>query len=113
MEPHSSSAWSQNGTWRLPLTLVLLLRSALAEPTSQQVTQTVPDLARWHNLNKSTRRLIDFINPFALRRDFASSVSVGMVQLTALCGIASALWLWTRRERKRKSASEIAIRKFS
>ncbi|KAH7347026.1 hypothetical protein BKA66DRAFT_432984 [Pyrenochaeta sp. MPI-SDFR-AT-0127] len=109
MAPHSPSECTQNGFLRLPVALVLLLKTALAKPFSHQVSQTASDLACWQRIEKTTYRLIDLANPFVLRRDFTASISVGMVKLTALCGIASALWLWSRREKKGKHASEIAI----
>ena len=105
MEPHSPPCSSHNGTLRLPQALVLLLKSALAGPTSNPVTQTVTDPALWQNIKKSAYRLVSFINPFVVSDDWTTSLFVGMVKLTAICGFGSALWLWSTRNRKGKVAS--------
>ncbi|KAF1846207.1 uncharacterized protein K460DRAFT_339215 [Cucurbitaria berberidis CBS 394.84] len=103
MEPHSRPCSSRNGTLRLPLALVWLLRTVLAGPTSDQVTQTVADLALWQNIKKTADRLLHLINPFVASGDLTTSISVGMVKLTALCGIGSALWFWSGRNGKDKA----------
>lgn len=105
MEPHSRPCSSHNGTLRLPQALVLLLKSALAGPTSNPVTQTVASPARWQSIKNSAYRLAFFINPFDVSGDWFSALFVGMVKLTVICGFGSALWLWTRRDRKGKVAS--------
>ena len=97
MEPHSRPGPTQNGTLRL-------LRTAIAGLTSDRVTQTDSDLALWHsqNIKKSAYRLIRFLNPFLVRGGRWTLSFVGMVELTALCGIGSALWLWRKRNGKGK-----------
>ncbi|KAF2822541.1 hypothetical protein CC86DRAFT_448285 [Ophiobolus disseminans] len=104
MEPHSRPCSSHNGTLRLPQALVLLLKSALAGPTSSPVTQTDSDLALW-SIKNSAYRLISFVNPFAFGDSWYTSLFVGMVKLTAICGFGSALWLWARRNRKEEVAT--------
>ena len=103
MEPHSRLCLN-NGTLRLPQALVLLLKSALAGPSSGPVTQTNSDLALlWQSIKHSAYRLVVFVNPFAVISDsdgWKFSLFVGMVKLTVLCGFGSALWLWTRRKEK-------------
>jgi hypothetical protein len=107
MEPHSRPCSSQNGTLRLPQALVLLLRTALAGPTSDRVTQTVtdPDLALWKNIKNSAYRLVSLINPFVVSDAWLISTIVGMVKLAAICGIGSTLWLWSKRNEKKRAAS--------
>lgn len=103
MEPHSRPCVAHHGTLRLPLALVLLLKTALAGPTSDRVAQTVNDLALWHNINKSAHRLIHLISPFSSSANWTTSIFVGMVKLTALCGIGSVLWIWGNRTKTRKT----------
>jgi len=106
MEPHSRPCSSHNGTLRLPQALVLLLKSALVGPASNPVTQTDTDLAFWQSIKNSAYHLVSFVNPFVVGDSgWTSTLFVGMVKLTALCGFGSALWLWTRRNRKGKVAS--------
>jgi hypothetical protein len=106
MEPHSRPCSSHNGTLRLPQALVLLLRTALAWPTSDRVTQTVthPGLALWQNIKNSAYRLVSFINPFVASDRWFFLTLVGMVKLAAFCGIGSTLWLWSKRNDKGKPA---------
>ncbi|RAR09303.1 dual specificity phosphatase [Stemphylium lycopersici] len=105
MEPHSRSCSSQNGTLRLPQALLLLLRTAIAGPPSHRVTQTDSDLAHWNgtNINKSAYHLVYLLNPFVVSEGKWTLTSVGMVKLTALCGIGSVLWIWSRRNGKKRS----------
>ena len=105
MEPHSRPCSSHNGTLRLLQALVLLLKTALAGPTSNSVTQTVTGPALWQSIKNPAYRLVSSINPFIVSGGWFSSLFVGMVKLTVICGFGSALWLWTRRNRKRKVAS--------
>jgi hypothetical protein len=105
MEPHSRPCSSHNGTLRLPQALVWLLRTALAGPTSDRVTQTDigPDLARRGNIKNSAYRLLSFLNPFVASDCWVTSTLVGMVKLAALCGLGSTLWLWSKRKDKKKA----------
>jgi hypothetical protein len=105
MEPHSRPCSSHNGTLRLPQALVLLLKSALAGPTSNPVTQTVRGPARWQSIKNSAYRLLSLLNPFVASDGWIFALFVGMVKLTVICGCGSALWLWARRNRKAKGAS--------
>jgi hypothetical protein len=98
MEPHSRPCSSQNGTLRLPQALVLLLRTALAGPTSDRVTQTVTHSTRWGNIKNSTGRLVSFVNPFVVSDRWLTSTFMGMVKLAVICGIGSALWKWSKRD---------------
>jgi hypothetical protein len=103
MEPHSRPCSSHNGTLRFPQALVLLLRTALAGPTSGPVTQTVTDHPLWGIIKNSAYRLVFFINPFVVSDNWLISTFVGMVKLTAICGIGSALWKWSKRNDKGKA----------
>lgn len=100
MEPHSRPEFTQCSTLGLPLALVLLLKTALAGPTSDPVPQPVTDLAGWQNINVSAHRLIRFVNPLATSGHLTTSILVGMVKLAALCGFGSALWSWSKRNNK-------------
>lgn len=104
MEPHSRLSSSQNGTLRLPQALILLLKSALAQSSNDQGTQSLADLSLWDTIRLSTYRLILLINPFVNRGNIVTSAIVGMVKLTALCG--SAYWVWNQQS-KRKIAPSI------
>ncbi|KAF1833862.1 hypothetical protein BDW02DRAFT_569607 [Decorospora gaudefroyi] len=106
MKRYSRPCSTQHGTLRLPQALLLLLNTAIAGPTSDRGTQT--DAARlasshWQNINKSDYRLLQLLNLFAVSGSGLKSISVGMVKLTALCGIASVLWLWSKRNEKGKA----------
>lgn len=103
MEPHSRPCSSHNGTLRLPQALVLLLKTALAGPSSGPVTQTVTDHPLWGNIKNPAYRLASFINPFVVSDNWLTSTFVGMVKLTAICGIGSALWIWSKRNDKGKT----------
>ncbi|KAJ4985639.1 dual specificity phosphatase catalytic domain protein [Stagonosporopsis vannaccii] len=105
MEPHSRSLSSQNGTLRLPQALILLLKSALAQPTNDQGAQSLADVSLFDAIRLSVYRLFLLINPFVNRGSFITSAIVGMVKLTALCG--SAYWVWDRQSKKGKIAPSI------
>lgn len=105
MEPHSRSLSSQNGTLRLPQALILLLKSALAQPANEQGAQSLADVSLFDVIRLSVYRLILLINPFVNRGSIITSAVVGMVKLTALCG--SAYWVWDRQSKKGKIAPSI------
>lgn len=98
MEPHSRPCSSQNGTLRLPQALLLLLSTVLAGPTRDPVTQT-DSLPLWLVIRNTAYRLFALLNPFSVTGHWTTTISVGMVKLTALCGIGSAFWLWSNRKR--------------
>jgi hypothetical protein len=78
-----------------------MLRTVLAGPTSRQVTQT----DNWQNIKETAYRLIELFNPFAASGGgWLTSLSVGMVKLTALCGIGSVIWLWRKQNMKEDPA---------
>jgi hypothetical protein len=104
MEPHSRLGSSQNGTLRLPQALVLLLSTALARPVCASVTQTDTGAAIWKNIRNSIDRLVWLLNPFTDPGDLGSAPIVGMVRLTAWCGIGSAIWWWSRRDANASSS---------
>lgn len=103
MEPHSRPCSSHNGTLRLPQALVLLLKSAFAGPTSAQVTQAVTDPNRPGNIKNSAYRLVSVLNPFVVSDGWVTLTLVGMVKLTACCGIGSAIWLWSKRNNRSRT----------
>ncbi|KAH8723819.1 hypothetical protein GQ44DRAFT_655963 [Phaeosphaeriaceae sp. PMI808] len=105
MEPHSRPCLSHNGTLRFPQALILLLSTAFASPTNDRVTQTVSDLASWQSIKNSAYHLVSLINYFVVSDDWKTSTFVGMVKLTAICGLGSALWVWSRRSDKGEVAS--------
>ncbi|KAL6702799.1 hypothetical protein ACN47E_000935 [Coniothyrium glycines] len=101
MEPHSRPCSPWDGTLRLPQALLLLLKTALAGPPSDRVTQTDPHLAVCQNIRTAAYRLFVLLNPFVVSgKSTPRSISVGMVKVAALCGIGSALWVWSHRTRK-------------
>ena len=105
MEPHSRScSTSHNGTLRLPQALLLLLGSAFAGSTSDRVTQSDSALARWHlqDIKSTTHQLIQLLNPFVVSQGRWTLTFVGMIKLTALCGIGSVLWIWNKPSGKGK-----------
>jgi hypothetical protein len=113
MDSHSRLWSSQNGTLRLPQALILLLRTALAGPTNDQRTQELTDLSPWTAIKNSLHHLASLLNPFVSRSDFTTSLFVGMVKLTALCGIGSAYWFWTQRSKKGNAAPSITSQHVS
>lgn len=100
MEPHSSPYPSRSGTLRLPQALLLFLRTVLAGPDPDRVPQSDTHLAHWPDIKNLAYRLIRLLNPFVTRDTSTSSTAVGMVKLAAVCGIGSALWLWSSQRRK-------------
>ncbi|EOA86609.1 uncharacterized protein SETTUDRAFT_153415 [Exserohilum turcica Et28A] len=104
MEPHSRPCAPQNGTLRLPQALLSLLSTALAGSPSHQVTQTDTHLARWNgaDIKKAFCHLLYLLNPFAPNHANWPLTLVGMVELTALCGIASVLCMRRKRDGKRR-----------
>lgn len=106
MEPHSRPCSSHNGTLRLLQAVVLLLKSAFAGPTSNlnSVTQTDTSPALCQNIRDFAYRLLFFINPFVISDDWLTAF-VGMVKLTAICGVGSALWLRSKQIREEKAVS--------
>ncbi|KAF2124395.1 hypothetical protein P153DRAFT_426442 [Dothidotthia symphoricarpi CBS 119687] len=104
MEPYSLSWSSQNGTLRFPQALIQLLRTWLAGPTHDQESQTTTDFTFWQTIRNTASHLISLLNPFVYRGDLITSTVVGMVKLTALCGIGSALWIGAQRSKRKESA---------
>ncbi|KAI8932453.1 hypothetical protein NX059_010639 [Plenodomus lindquistii] len=101
MEPHSRPCPTQNGTLRFPQALLLFLRTVLAGPAPDRVSQTGTHLAHWPDIRNLAYRLIRLLNPFAFSDNYSNSnAAVGMVKLVAVCGIGSALWLWSNQRRK-------------
>ncbi|PSN64965.1 hypothetical protein BS50DRAFT_555245 [Corynespora cassiicola Philippines] len=93
MEPHSHRRSIENGTLRLPQALVLLLRSCLAGSSDHAVTQAEPTpTPLWQSIRKSLLLLVSSLNPFVDRGHWTSTTIVGMVKLTALCGLGTVLW---------------------
>ncbi|KAF2848484.1 hypothetical protein T440DRAFT_470097 [Plenodomus tracheiphilus IPT5] len=100
MEPHSRPGPTQNGTLRLPQALLLFLTTVLAGPDPDRVSQADAHLARWPDIRDLAYRLIRLLNPLVTRDHLTSSTAVGMVKLAAVCGIGSALWLWSNQRRR-------------
>ncbi|KAF2875999.1 hypothetical protein BDV95DRAFT_484887 [Massariosphaeria phaeospora] len=108
MEPHSRPCPSpRHGTFQLPQALVLLLSTALADSSHHAVAPAASHADREPDIKIATR-LLALLNPFLDRRAWTTSVFVGMVELTALCGIGSALWLWSKRGARGEPAGETA-----
>ncbi|CBX91305.1 hypothetical protein IAQ61_010669 [Plenodomus lingam] len=105
MEPHSRPCSSQNGTLRLPQALLLFLRTVLAGPDPDRVSQADAHPANWPDIRNLPYRLTRLLNPFAIPENLASVTAVGMVKLAAVCGIGSAFWLWSN-QRTRRNVSE-------
>ena len=106
MEPHSRPcSTSHNGTLRLPQALLLLLRSALAGSTTDRVTPSDSELPRWYSqsIKSATCHLIHLFNPFAISQGRWTLTFVGMIKLTALCGIGSVLWIWNKPSSREKA----------
>ncbi|KAF2730919.1 hypothetical protein EJ04DRAFT_499577 [Polyplosphaeria fusca] len=99
MEPHSRQ---HHGTLLLPQALILLLRSCLAESSDDPVSQSHTDVSILQSIRASLYQSLQSLAAFANRRVWTSSCFVGMVELTAVCGIGSALWLWSKRSKGSK-----------
>ncbi|KAK7190664.1 hypothetical protein DPSP01_013405 [Paraphaeosphaeria sporulosa] len=102
MESHSHSLLSQHGLRRLPQTLVLLLKTCLAGPSDRPDSVAHTDLPSWNSIRRSVVNLVWLLNPLDCRGESSFLTLVGMVKLTALCGIGSGLWVWSTRNRKGK-----------
>jgi hypothetical protein len=113
MDSYSRLWSSQNGTLRLPQALILLLSTALAGPTNDKGTQELTDFSPWAAIKNSTLHLASLLNPFVARADLTTSLFVGMVKLTALCGIGSAYWFRTQRSNKGNAAPSISSQDVS
>ncbi|KAL5414824.1 hypothetical protein PMIN03_002959 [Paraphaeosphaeria minitans] len=103
MEPHSHSFLSHHGSCRLPQTLVLLLKTSLAGPSDRPDSVAQIDLSFCQSIRRSVVNLVGLLNPLDRRGEGSFLTLVGMVKLTALCGIGSALWIWSKRNRKGKT----------
>ncbi|ORY13971.1 hypothetical protein BCR34DRAFT_250029 [Clohesyomyces aquaticus] len=105
MEPHSSR---RHGTFSFPQALLLFLTSCFADSPGHTVSQShtgSPPDSPWREtikllLNQRLLRIFPFI-------DTRESVFVGMVKLTAICGIGigSTLWIWSNNNKKGKSSA--------
>jgi hypothetical protein len=107
MEPHSQTLLSQNGSRRLPQTIVLLLKTCLAGPSDRPDPVAHTDLSVWQVIRRSVVNVVWLLNPFARRGDSPFLTLVGMVELTALCGIGSAFWIWGKRKGRGKRAASL------
>jgi hypothetical protein len=106
MEPHSQTLLSQNGSRRLPQTIVLLLKTCLAGASDRPVPVAHTDLSIWQSIRRSVVSFVWLLNPFACGESPFLTL-VGMVKLTALCGIGSALWIWSKRSGEGKRAASL------
>lgn len=107
MEPHSHFLLSRNGSRRLPQTLVLLLKTCLAGPSDHPDPVPHTDLSFSQSIRRSVVNVFWLLIPFDRRGDSPFLTLVGMVKLTALCGIGSALWLWSKPNRKGKRPASL------
>ena len=107
MEPHSHPSTSHNGTRLLPQTLLLLLRTCLAGPSNHPDPVAYTDLSAAPSIRRPVVDFLCLLNPFARRGDSLSLTWVGMLKLTALCGIGSALWIWSKPDKKGKRAASL------
>ncbi|KAF2792429.1 hypothetical protein K505DRAFT_246685 [Melanomma pulvis-pyrius CBS 109.77] len=92
------------GTLRsLPQTLLLLIRTCLAASPNDAVTPSHTHLSSLSGRIKAAGyRLFIVLNPFVSQDTWTATTLVGMVKLTAVCGIGSALWIWSKRNKKSK-----------
>lgn len=107
MEPHSSPAPARNDTFRLPQALVCLLKECFAGLPSSQSTLAGFLSSAWVVIKRSVISAILIINPFAYCRNRSTTIVVGMVKLTALCGIG--LWICSKCGRKSKASGAADI----
>jgi cytochrome bd-type quinol oxidase subunit 2 len=103
MEPHSCLVPPQNGTFSLPQALICLLRTCFAGLSGDAATQADTDFSLGRVIRDSGRLLLLIINPFTHHQNRTTTTLVGMVKLTALCGIG--YWAWTERSKKGKIAT--------
>ena len=101
MEPHSRLVPPQNGTFGLPQALICLLRTCLVGLSGDSATQADTDLSIRRAIRDSGRGVLLLLNPFVHYSSRTTSTLVGMVKLTALCGIG--YWAWTKRSNKGKN----------
>ena len=102
MGPYSHPLLSHYGSPRLPQSLFLLLRTCLAGPSNHPDPVAYTDLSVWQSIRRFVVNFICLLNPFALHGDSAVLNWVGMVRLTAFCGVGSALWICSNRNGKGK-----------
>lgn len=108
MGPHSRR---QHGTFLLPQALVLLL-SRLVKASDEAVTPSYTDLStqlqlQLRRIKDSLCQLLPLLISFADRGDSTTStwLFVGMVELTAICGVGSVLYQWSKHRNKKTSES--------
>jgi hypothetical protein len=109
MGPHSRY---HHGTFLLPQAVVLLL-SRLVSASLEAVTPSYSytDNSSLFDFKRIKATLVHFLvrlTPFAGRVPHKSStwqLFVGMVELTALCGIGSSLYLWSKHRNKTRLGS--------
>jgi hypothetical protein len=110
MEPHSRR---HHGTLLLPQALILLLRTCLAESSDDPVSPSHTDVSSSASIRTSLHLFLLRLVSYVDRRVWTSSVFVGMVELTAVCGIGSALWLWKRhRDKSERPSSSKSSKAF-
>jgi hypothetical protein len=109
MERHSHSL---PVTFRLPQALVLLLGSCLASSHHEAVTQPLAPVSAPSGSKRIKTALYHLglrVIPFA-DRGYSSTwfwLFVGMVKLTAFCGLGTALWIWSNpKDRKSLPSSK-------
>ncbi|KAF2469039.1 uncharacterized protein BDR25DRAFT_289205 [Lindgomyces ingoldianus] len=107
MEPHSRR---RHGTLLLPQALILFLRSCFADSPGLAVTQSHTDIpySGWWETIK--RRLFQRLLHVLSFIDSRESIFVGMVKLTAICGIGigSALWIWSNHSKEKKTSRSVS-----
>ncbi|KAF2654966.1 hypothetical protein K491DRAFT_630828 [Lophiostoma macrostomum CBS 122681] len=102
MEPHSHG---HHGTLQFPQAVVLALKDSFVSASEKAVTPTYTDVSPSllsGRIKSSLRRLLVRLIPFAHRGDssFGTYVVVGMVHLTAICGLGTVLWKWGKPKSK-------------
>ena len=98
------------GTLRsLPNALPLLLRTCLAASPVHAVTQSHAHFSSLAEcINACWLRLLVVTNFLVPQRAWQATTLVGMLELTAVCGIGSALWVWSKRSKGSKGGEAIS-----
>jgi hypothetical protein len=90
---------SRNGTFGFPQAIICLLRTCLAGESGDFADT---DFSTTRLIKDCGRLSLILINPFVCHRNHTTTTLVGMVKLTALCGIG--YWAWTKRTQHGKVA---------
>ncbi len=111
MQLVSSFESIRNATLSVLWIVILLQKTALAQPSAaDQVRASLAAPPTWQASKDLVYRILNVVNPFVGTKYWSASLFVGMVKLTAVCGLGSAFWFL--RHEKAFDAQHAALGKL-